>query len=81
MRYLVVPARDVEQLEAARELFGEYIAWLDIAIAFQGFAAELAHSRVTLHRRLATCFWPETSMANSWGASAFGRWISQERAR
>ena len=39
MRYSVAPARDVEQLESARELFGEYIAWLDIAIASQGFAA------------------------------------------
>ena len=42
MRYSLAPARDVEQLESARELFGEYIAWLDIAIASQGFAAELA---------------------------------------
>jgi ribosomal protein S18 acetylase RimI-like enzyme len=38
----IVQASSESEIDAARTLFGEYAAWLDLDLSFQGFAAELA---------------------------------------
>jgi ribosomal protein S18 acetylase RimI-like enzyme len=38
----IVQASSDSEIDAARALFGEYAAWLDLDLSFQGFAAELA---------------------------------------
>ena len=38
----IVQASSESEIDAARALFGEYAAWLDLDLSFQGFAAELA---------------------------------------
>jgi len=38
----IAQATSESEIDAARALFGEYVAWLDLDLSFQGFAAELA---------------------------------------
>jgi len=38
----IAQATSEPEIDAARALFGEYAAWLDLDLSFQGFAAELA---------------------------------------
>ena len=38
----IVRASSDSEIDAARALFGDYVAWLDLDLSFQGFAAELA---------------------------------------
>ena len=38
----IVTASSLEQIDAARTLFREYAAWLDVDLCFQGFEQELA---------------------------------------
>ena len=38
----IVPAHTPDQIEEARQLFKEYVAWLEIDLCFQNFDVELA---------------------------------------
>lgn len=43
MPIAITPARSAQDFEAIGELFREYVDWLGIDLAFQGFEAELAN--------------------------------------
>jgi len=54
----LVQADTPELLDAAREIFREYAASLQVDLCFQNFEAELAGLPGNTHRPAARCCWP-----------------------